>query len=325
MGYYGSTRQERPAAQGYPSSISAYGENVGAHAVSVEQGHAGFEVDFGGGAGGMQSPAGHRNNIHNPAFREIGIGVIEGSNGTVGPQVVTQDFFTRYYNDTPFITGVVYYDLNSNLFYEAGEGIGGVTITVSGQNGLIYSATGVSAGSGGYAVPVQGDGTYQVQFSGAGLAAWTQSVTVQDSNNIKLDYRPSYSLPQITGPASPIVGQNNVYQISQVAGASAYQWSLSQCISSNFTDGAESAMGPVVFEVSPNYAVRASDLKSSGSWSYHLTQPQPVAQYMYLVPSFKITASSSIVFASMLGASTTGQTAKLGRHNSFFNLTTKVG
>src|SRR4051812_29400845 len=54
------------------------GENVYAYCKSVWYGHAGFEVDWGGSAltGGMQSPPGHRQNIHNPDFREIGVGVV---------------------------------------------------------------------------------------------------------------------------------------------------------------------------------------------------------------------------------------------------------
>jgi len=63
-------------------------------------GHAGFEVDWGGTPlnGGMQLPPGHRQNIHNPDFREVGIGNVIGTNGGsggVGPQLVTQDFGTK--------------------------------------------------------------------------------------------------------------------------------------------------------------------------------------------------------------------------------------
>src|SRR5260370_29493721 len=34
----------------------------------------------GGSVGGMQDPPGHRNNINSPLFREIGVGVVDGSN-----------------------------------------------------------------------------------------------------------------------------------------------------------------------------------------------------------------------------------------------------
>src|SRR5262249_40375589 len=157
-------------------------------------GHAGFNVDWGNGPGGMQSPPGHRENIANPSFREVGVGVVDGSNGTVGPQLVTQDFGTRQ-SATPLITGVVYYDFNSNSFYDLAEGIGGVTVDVSSSS---YHA--VTASSGGYAVPVPGNGTYTVTFIAPGLATNQQQVTVAGLQNVKLDYLPTYSPPVISGP-----------------------------------------------------------------------------------------------------------------------------
>src|SRR2546421_12167845 len=96
----------------------------------------------------MQSPPGHRQNIHSATFREVGIGVVLGSNGGsggVGPQLGTQGFGTVG-GLLPFVTGVVYRGLNNNGFYEPGEGVGGVTGTVSNN----YAVT---ARSGGYSVP----------------------------------------------------------------------------------------------------------------------------------------------------------------------------
>src|SRR3954471_14830977 len=133
------------------------GENVYAYCKSVWCGHAGFEVDWGGSiaTGGMQVPPGHRQNIHSPDFREVGIGVVLGSNGGsngVGPQLVTQDF-GAVGGLSPFVTGVVYRDLNGNGFYDPGEGTGGVTVNVSNAN---YYA--VTASAGGYSVPLPGNG-----------------------------------------------------------------------------------------------------------------------------------------------------------------------
>jgi len=119
---------DRITAQGY--TWSTYGENVYSTAQSVWHGHAGFNVDWGLGPGGMQTPAGHRANIASSAFREVGVGVFDGTNGSVGPQLVTQDFATRQ-SATPLITGVVYYDFNGNGFYDLGVGIGGVTVDVN--------------------------------------------------------------------------------------------------------------------------------------------------------------------------------------------------
>lgn len=161
----------------------SYGENVYSYAKSVFYGHAGFEVDWGGSAatGGMQSPAGHRLNIHGN-YREVGVGVVLGSNGSVGPQLVTQDFGLRY-DTPPLITGVVYRDFNGNNFYDPGEGIGAVTVSVAGSS---YYA--VTAASGGYTVPVPAAGNYTVTFSGGSVPTSQQTATAVAASNVKVDY-----------------------------------------------------------------------------------------------------------------------------------------
>jgi uncharacterized protein YkwD len=168
------------------------GENVYAYSTSVWYGHAGFEVDWGGSVatGGMQSPPGHRQNIHSTTFREVGVGVVLGSNGGVGPQLVTQDFGTTG-GLLPFVTGVVYRDLNNNGFYDPGEGVGGVTVTVS--NASSYAVT---AASGGYSVPVPGSGNYTVTYSGGGVPTNQMNVSVINAQNVKSDY-------VVTGSATP--------------------------------------------------------------------------------------------------------------------------
>jgi hypothetical protein len=189
----GRDTSARIAATGYinPAFSYSFGENVFSYAESVFHGHAAFEVDWGGSAatGGMQFPPGHRDAIHDATFREIGLGVVLGSNQGVGPQLVTQDFGTRG-DLTPFVTGVVYQDTNGNGFYDVGEGIGGVTVNVSGSN---YYA--VTASSGGYSVPVPGNGTYTVNFSGGSVAASQQTAVVAGGGNVKIDYatRPGVS------------------------------------------------------------------------------------------------------------------------------------
>lgn len=180
--------------QAYTSGANGWsiGENVYAYSKSVWYGHAGFQVDWGGSAatGGMQSPPGHRLNIHSTGFREVGIGVVLGSNGNVGPQLVTQDFGSVG-GLPPFVTGVVYRDLNGNSFYDPGEGVGGVTVTVSNSNSYA-----VTASSGGYSVPVPGSGNYVVTFSGGSAPTSQKNVNVMNAQNTKADY-------VVTGTATP--------------------------------------------------------------------------------------------------------------------------
>jgi hypothetical protein len=184
---------------GYTAGANGWsiGENVYAYSKSVWYGHAGFEVDWGGSVatGGMQSPPGHRQNIHSANFREVGVGVVLGSNGGsggVGPQLVTQDFGTVG-GLLPFVTGVVYRDLNNNGFYDPGEGLGGVTVTIANVNSYA-----VTASSGGYSVPVPGSGNYNVTFSGGSAPPTQKNVSVLNGQNAKADYIVTGSAPPPT-------------------------------------------------------------------------------------------------------------------------------
>ncbi len=204
--------------QGYTSGANGWsiGENAYAYCKSDWYGHVGFESDWGGGAanGGMQSPPGHRLNIHSTTFREIGVGVVLGSAGGssgVGPQLVTQDFGVVG-SLQPFVTGVVYRDLNGNNFYDPGEGVGGVTVTISGVN--TYAVT---AASGGYSVPVPGSGDYTVTFSGGSAPTTQRNVSVVDSQNVKADYIVNGSAepsPTPTPTATPPSGSPVLANIS---------------------------------------------------------------------------------------------------------------
>ncbi|MDC0935171.1 CAP domain-containing protein [Pirellulales bacterium] len=187
----GDTLTARMAAVGY--SWTNLGENVFANADSVEHGHAGFDVDWGDTVNsgdscynpaytgeGMQNPAGHRRSIHNDAFSEIGVGVINGTNGSVGPQLVTQDFGSA--GDSAFVTGVVFEDLDGDMFYDEGEGRSGVRIDVDGS--AFYA---ISSDSGGYAIPVGDDGSYMVTFSSGQYADMSTVANVAGGKNVKID------------------------------------------------------------------------------------------------------------------------------------------
>ncbi|MBT5926202.1 MAG: hypothetical protein HOH33_06255, partial [Verrucomicrobia bacterium] len=114
----GSRAGDRIKREGY--NWRATGENVFSSVDSVTHGHAGFQIDWGIGPGGIQSPPGHRLTIHNRDYREIGVGVIVGSRDNafpndpnpiyrdVGPQLTGQVLATPL-SDSIFITGVAYY------------------------------------------------------------------------------------------------------------------------------------------------------------------------------------------------------------------------
>jgi hypothetical protein len=190
----GTTLLQRILAQGYIPNTAA--ENVYAYGRSVVESHTGFEVDWGTAPdgsirNGMQYPRGHRENTHNPAFREVGLGAIRGVKGTVGPLITTQNFgspSSSAFGSRPLITGVVYDDLNGNGFYDVGEGMGGVTVTVIGS-----SFFAVTARSGGYSIPVPGNGRYPVAFSlpPPSWATLQRTATVNGGQNVKVDCTPT--------------------------------------------------------------------------------------------------------------------------------------
>ncbi len=306
-GSSGGSPASRIADQLYSAVWS--GENVYAYAQSVLHGHAGFEVDWGDGPGGMQSPPGHRINIHTNLFLEVGIGVVNGINGSVGPQIVTQDFGTRVGTGSDpnavFITGVAYYDFNNNGFYDVGEGIAGVTVTVAGQN---YYA--VTSESGGYSVPIYSDGNYTVTFTASGFSNQVAAV-VSGANSVKKDFRPAYTPPVISGPSLVGVGQAGAFLFSPVGAATSYQWKQNRLVAFTSVEGAESGLTTnVTVTASPGYQVVTNDVKKSGNSSFHLVHSQPIAQVLSLNRLLRPTAASQLIFASRLGYATSDQVAR---------------
>ncbi len=303
IGSDGSSPGQRVTAQGY--SWITVGENIFAYAEGVFYGHAGFEVDWGPGPGGMQTPPGHRTSIHSADFREVGVGVVIGSNGSVGPQLVTEDFATRQ-SATPLVSGVVYYDLNGNSFYDLGEGIGGVNVDV--EPGTFYAVT---ANSGGYAVPVLGNGTYTVTFTAAGLATEQQFITVTGAKNVKVDYLPVYSPPMISGPDPAIARQANTYTFTAVGGASGYDWG--QAAAGPFTEveGAENGLTDFTVSTSSGYNVVVDNPNGAGH-VFHLAHPNPATDQILsynriLLPGI----NAEVQFKSRLGTATAGQVARV--------------
>lgn len=153
---------DRIAAAGY-SNFRAVGENLFSFSKSVYFGHSGLSIDWG------VPDLGHRVNMMNPNFTEIGVSVIPQTQAgkKVGPLAVAHNFGNTFTAKT-YITGAAYNDTNVDGRYTAGEGLGGVTVTVTPATGAALTATTMTAG--GYRIEVP-DGRYTVTFSGGGLAA----------------------------------------------------------------------------------------------------------------------------------------------------------
>jgi hypothetical protein len=122
----------------------------------------------------------------------------------VGDRVITQNFATANANGIDhfnrFIVGTVWKDENTNGRYDAGEGFAG--IRVEPDNGTYHAVT--SAG-GGYAIPVESPGNYQVTFSGSGInPAVTRGVAVA-ADSVLLDYEVNTQSPSDTVDLSGMI------------------------------------------------------------------------------------------------------------------------
>jgi hypothetical protein len=144
------------------------------------------------------SSRGHRSTLLYGEWKEIGIGMIEGtdSGGLVDSLYLVQNYAHR--SDTgPFLTGVAYRDVDGDGFYtpDAGEALGGLQVVAyeAGDND-VAGATFTMA-SGGYSLDL-GTGVYDVVVTGPGVNQTYPNVAILASGpdgrgeNRKLDVIP---------------------------------------------------------------------------------------------------------------------------------------
>jgi uncharacterized protein YkwD len=165
----------RIAAAGY--GAVSWGESIAAGYTSPAAALAGLITDSG------VPDLGHRRHLLaiDATFRDqnaAGIGIVLNGSGTY------QDYYTidtaEGSDSRPYLTGVVYNDLNGNGKYDIGEGLGGVTVTVKGAG----SAT--TFDTGGYSLQLSA-GTYTVTFSGGGLPASVSETVSVGATNYRLN------------------------------------------------------------------------------------------------------------------------------------------
>lgn len=126
--------------------------------------------------------AGHRVNILEGAFRELGTGIISGpftSGGTAYNAVMATENFATSGADV-FVTGVAYNDTDQDAFYDVGEARGNVSVAVSG------SGSDATEAAGGYAIAAASTNV-SVTFSGGGLAAPVTVAITGGTQNAKVD------------------------------------------------------------------------------------------------------------------------------------------
>ena len=164
-GQGGSSAGDRIEAAGY-ANWRTWGENISyrgggnVQSVSVVEGHH----------DGLFRSAGHRRNLLNDNFTEIGLGQEYGRFNNFNASMLTEKFASD--RGDPFLLGVVFDDLDGDDFFDPGEELTDVRVAVSG-------AGATRTGDGG--------GTFTVTFSGDGLeSAVTRTVQI-GAENVKLD------------------------------------------------------------------------------------------------------------------------------------------
>lgn len=177
----GSSAGDRMAAAGYVFSGSwAWAENI---AWMSTRAPAGLQDEVQQLHTSLMNSAGHRTNLLNDTYREIGVGLEVGQYGSYEGAFVTQNFARS--STSPFLTGVAFDDLDGDKRYDVGEGLGNLTVTARNTTtGSVFTTT--TGTAGGYDLELAA-GTYTVTFSGGGFATTTQQATI-GSRNVKLDF-----------------------------------------------------------------------------------------------------------------------------------------
>ena len=180
---------------------------------------------------GLFESSGHRTNILQSDYREIGLGNLTGDFRGYNSLMVTQNLAKS--GSDVFLTGVAYDDLViEDDFYTIGEGLAGIEVkAIDTSDNSVYTT--ITMDEGGYqmALPV---GTYDVSFYDNNQTIGNIRQITIDSENIKLDLDTSnLPLPSDSNTSNTIVRTN--------AGAGEYvdifgqQWQASQGFSSGRT------------------------------------------------------------------------------------------
>ena len=186
-GVNGTSSNQRMRDAGYQFTGSwTSGENIGWQGTTGSFNETSYTADI---HQNLFESSGHRTNILNGNFREIGIGNITGqfthTNGTTyNALMVTQNFAKS--GSSVFLTGVAYDDLVlEDDFYTVGEGLAGIDVTaINTSTGSSYTTATMDAGGYQIALPA---GTYDVTFANSsGYLGNSTQVTI-GLENIKLD------------------------------------------------------------------------------------------------------------------------------------------
>jgi hypothetical protein len=203
------------------------------------------------------------------------------------------------------VTGVVYYDFNTNGFYDVDEGVPGVR--VEGQTSGWFAQT---RSSGGFAIPGV-EGTQTIRFLSGDRELGARSVTVIAGKNVKQDWVLPYGGTRVQGPTSASSVGLNVFRVEPVLGASGYEWASMRWEAFSGVEGAED--GGVRFQFSglDGWDPVKLGTPASGTRSFQLVHTNGLDQILQFKPIVRPSAGSEIRFKSFLGYTSTNQIASV--------------
>ena len=209
----GSTPTARVQSAGYTLSGSwATGENI---AWASLRNPVGLQDEVQLLHANLMNSPGHKANILNANFREVGVGFETGEYQGWQGAFATQSFAKS--GSAVALTGVAYTDKDADRAYDPSEGLAGVKVTAVGAGGATYTAT--TYVSGGYDLTLPA-GSYKVSFSGSSA---THDVTI-GGQNVKLDFTGAGTTTPPTAPASgPILGDSGSNSLLGTLGADTIQ------------------------------------------------------------------------------------------------------
>jgi hypothetical protein len=178
----GSSAGDRMEDAGYAFTGSwTWGENIAWQGTTGTPNVTAFVA---GQHEGLFKSPGHRTNLLNDGFKEIGLGILTDEYRGYNAVMTTQNFARS--GTSTFLTGVAFNDaVIDDDFYTVGEGLGNIKVTATRQSDqTVFDTT--TFGSGGYQMALT-PGTYQVTFSGGSLTQAVQKTVTVGAKNVKLD------------------------------------------------------------------------------------------------------------------------------------------
>jgi hypothetical protein len=180
--------------------------------------HSAYVIDWANGApdaiGGMQKGRGHRTNIINPLYNQVGSAITPTS------MLVNTQFFAKISSAQKFAVGALFEDKNKSGWYEAGEGIGGAQIEFkNASTGAVITTRSLTAGGYQAVLPA---GTYSITATGGGLShpVAIPSLTIGTSNVWQnLIFDPSVVPPDSMEPNNSLTEAKDVGSLDQTLSA----------------------------------------------------------------------------------------------------------